>query len=102
MYKGPKKLTEKFSISEYIEGDDIFGSQLLRDIRELETAAYHTIDKYEYRIDLITSAIYGDPKYSQILLFYNGLGISDLKRGIILKYPSLDDIEEMIRNINKK
>jgi hypothetical protein len=101
MYKGPKNIKEKFSISEYIKGNDIFGSQLLVDIDALPVEGYYTISQSEYRIDLITSRIYGDSKYSQILLYYNRLTIDDLKRGTILKYPSLDSIEEMVRNISK-
>lgn len=102
MYKVPRKLKNKYSISEYIEGNDFYNSELLRKIPKLPVSGYYTIPNNEYRIDLLTSAIYGTSDCSQILLYYNGLRIEDLKIGVVLKYPSIDDINEMLMSISRK
>lgn len=100
MYK-PKNVSERYSISEYIEDNDIFNSALVSQIIELEPYKTYIINRYQYRIDLIAADIYGSPKYSQILLLYNGLQLSDLSIGTKLQYPKLSDIQDLIKDISR-
>lgn len=79
----------------FIEGNSIFASELLHKIDKCTDRERYLVTRFEHRADLIAKDIYGDEKYSWLLLYMNRLGVDDIIRGVTLQYilkPQLDAI----------
>lgn len=77
---------------------DYINSGFLHKVRQLEpVGTYIIID--EKRPDLISWDIYNRVDLWWVILIYNGLTIEGLLPGVIVKYPSLTDLEVIIHNL---
>lgn len=78
---------------------DIGNSTLLYRLDRASTKNTYTITKYEGRIDLIAREIYGNEKFSWILLYTNRIGVNDLKRGLVLEYIPFQELQSILNEI---
>ena len=78
---------------------DINNSTLLYMLDEESNRSFWTITKNEKRIDLIAKDIYGDEKYSWILLYINRINVGELTRGTVLEYIPLATLLYIINSI---
>jgi hypothetical protein len=102
MYNKDKTILSKkdIDIESYIEGTDVFNSKALYLIPKLPVSGRYTIDLTEYRIDLISLDLYKTSSMAQIILIYNGLTVSQLSKGVVLKVPYLADIRNLFKRIS--
>ena len=92
--------SEEFDLKPYLEGADIYNSKIFYMIPKLPSIAIYRVDMNEYRIDLISLDIFGTDSLAEVLLIYNGMTIDQLKSGVELKVPRIDDLRNLFRNIN--
>jgi hypothetical protein len=87
--------------SEY--GYDILTSYFIKQIDNLEPFGTYEVVNEEYKPWLVSYRIYGDVQYWWILMMYNKI-IShyDVKIGIEINYPSIEDIEDVYFNLKSK
>lgn len=52
-----------------------------------------------YRPDLVSWREFGTTKLWWLILAYNGLSVSDLKRGVKLSIPSMGDLESLLYDL---
>lgn len=100
--KTSSKLANRINIiSRYFDGTDVTNSVLFKELPNLE--AHGEIEVTSCRFDLLASQkeIYGDPMYGWVLQIYNGLTEDDLKLGMKIPYPSLDDVKELIMSLDE-
>ena len=90
----------ELSLERYIEKGDIFNSKFLYMLPKLPSSGEYTIDLTEFRIDLISLDLYDSTDMSEILLFYNGLTISELSKGTIINVPYLGDVRNLLKRIS--
>ncbi len=75
---------------------DILNSYFIKEVRKLPLFGEYVIQNEEMRPDLISYRIYGNTQYWWILLIYNKLtNHEELVNGVVLKYPSLEDLEDL-------
>nr|DAX54267.1 MAG TPA: baseplate wedge protein [Bacteriophage sp.] len=105
MYKRSKSILvgTNVGIDRYVEDidgiPDLSNSTLLYMLDNETEREPYKIAKYENRIDLISEDIYGDSKYSWILMYINRIGIGDLTLGrTIYKIPQ-DNLTSIFRMI---
>jgi hypothetical protein len=105
MYKRSKSILvgNSVDIGRYVENidgiPDLSNSTLLYMLDNETEREPYKITKYENRIDLISEDIYGDSKYSWILMYINRIGIGDLTLGkVIYKIPQ-DNLTSIFRMI---
>lgn len=83
----------------FIENFDYANSELLYKIDKVTDYAEYVITKNEHRIDLIAIEIYGNEKYSWLLMYINRLSIDQLTRRTVLKYIPISELTEIINSI---
>lgn len=87
------------SPEKFVEGYDQWNSELMYLLdNETDTREY-LITKYEKRIDLISKDIYGEEKYSWILLHLNRVSVDELVREKYIKYIPKDTLDNIINNL---
>lgn len=95
--------SDDVDIIRYVENinsiPDLANSTLLSRLDDCDELKDYEITKYEGRIDLISEDIYGDHKYSWILLYINRVGVGDLVRGRILKYIPIKYLKGIFDNV---
>jgi len=75
---------------------DVLSTVIFDKLLKLNPHGYHFVQGEEYKPDLVSFKIYGDTQYWWILLHYNGLvSYIDLREGMRLKYPSINDLESL-------
>lgn len=95
---------DRFDLAKFLDftDDGIFdplNSYLLYQIPLLPSIGTYTIRKEENRPDLLSYTLYGDTQYWWIILWYNSLyKPEDLKVGVKINYPSLNNIEQLYMN----
>lgn len=105
MYKRIKTYISSSEVSpdRFIESindiPDYANSTLLYKLDEEDTRSEYIITKYERRIDLIANEIYGNEKYSWILMYLNRVTINELVRGKVLEYIPMTTLENILRSI---
>lgn len=105
MYKRVKTYISSSEVSpdRFIESindiPDYANSTLLYKLDEEDTRSEYTITKYERRIDLIANEIYGNEKYSWILMYLNRVTVNELVRGKVLEYIPMTTLENILRSI---
>lgn len=104
------KRTESYALSSdlnplrYIENTELAGLDLANSTllymldKETEYLEY-TITRYERRIDLISIDIYGSSDYSWIVMYTNRIKISELVRGVKLKYIPINRLQVILSSI---
>lgn len=104
MYRGKRKILGNlaYEMENFIEGYDIFNSELLYKLKTLGVKDQYQITKFEYRIDLICEDIYGSGDLMDELLLYNQVGINELTRGTVLNYFDEFEFLELVRSINAR
>lgn len=88
------KLTEKCDVAMF----NLNNSKFLHELHRLKDLRSYTILSEVGRPDLLSEALYGQGNYQYwwIIMSLNGLCFpDDLKNGLIIKYPSLDQIENV-------
>ena len=97
-------LTDRFDLAKFLDftDDGVFdplNSYLLYEIPRLSAIGSYTIRKEEKRPDLLSYNIYSDTQYWWILMWYNSLySVDDLKVGLKISYPGINDIEQLYLN----
>ena len=101
MYKRTSNLIKSNNVSPeiFIEGNDYANSELLWKLDQFNDYKTFTITKHEYRIDLISEEIYGDEKYSWILMYINRVSIQELVRHKVLNYIPIDKLDNIIATV---
>ena len=85
------------------EGYDIVTSYFVKQVPLLPEGGRYVIIGEEGRPDLLSWNIYGDVQYWWILMIYNGiLDLCSLPSGLVIKYPSLNSIEELFLQLRSK
>ena len=96
--------TDKYDLAKFMEfGEDCvfdcLNSYMLYQIPKLPAVGYYTIRREVNRPDLLSYNLYGDTQYWWIILWYNNMvKPQDLKAGIVIKYPSLSNVEQLYMN----
>ena len=83
----------------FIEGDDIFSSGLLHKVDKCSDRETYLVTRYEHRIELISKEIYGDEKYSWLLLYMNRMSVEDVVRGAVIKYILKAQLDAIIDSL---
>lgn len=90
---------ERFDLSRFLEFSDNYDpltSSFLRNVKTLTSRGYYVVQTEEYRPELISYKIYENTQYWWILLIYNDLPLlSDMVPGLVLNFPSLEDVEDL-------
>lgn len=97
-----RRTTKKFDISKFLEFStdtetyDVTYSMFEVLVSQLPSAGTTPIsESEEYRPESVSFRLYEDDQYWWILLWYNDLmNSSDLRNGMVIRYPGLKDIEE--------
>lgn len=107
-----EKYQERYDLAKFISPVkrrfayfDIVDSEFLSSIRKLKKFNTYTITSEEGRPDLLSERIYGlgEIQFWWILMILNELRLpKDLKRGMIIKYPSRDDLEGIYLSLGNK
>lgn len=92
--------SDTIEIDAFIERGDIFNSKFLYILKYLPSQGDYLVNLNRYRIDLISDDIYGDSSFSELILLYNGVTISQLEPGLILKSPKLSDVNNLISKLS--
>lgn len=88
---------------EFSDNYDALTSYFATHVPALPTSGYHEIQDAEGRADLVSFRIYADTQYWWILLLYNNkTEYDDFKVGEKVKYPSVDDIEDLFFSLRAK
>lgn len=94
-----KENSERFSPSKFFAFTDNYDpltSYFANNIRKLAQSGYMRVEGDEGRPDNTSYKIYGDVQYWWILLLYNGkLEFDTFMNGEVVKFPSVDDVEDM-------
>lgn len=99
MYKRESKIiTTAGIISPYIDGIDVYNSELLYLLTDpsLERVTYE-ITVHEFRPDLIAEEFYGSANYLPYVLLSTGLSLPQFKKGVVLSLIK----KEIIISLNK-
>ena len=102
MYSPERKITGSnlYNLRNYIEGDDIYNSKFLYLFQGLPSKGVYEINRFEYRIDLISQDTYGSIEYSDLILFYNNVSTDDLTMGKFLAKFDLADLDRLILTLD--
>lgn len=98
---------ERFTLGKFMEfltdSYEPLNSHVLNEIKELPAQGFVTYTGAPYRPDLAAEQIYSDNQYWWLVLVYNGLSSADdLLENMSLKYPSLEDIEDLYFSLQLK
>ena len=99
MYKKANKIISDIgNLTNYIDGNDIYNSQVVQEIQnpELPREDYE-ITVYQYRPDLIAKEFYGSAEYSGFVLLQSGMVLSNLTKGTILRLIKRSDLDKLLR-----
>lgn len=96
-----KTVSKVYDITRYFEGVDLSNSALLSELPKL--TADNEVEIFTDRYDLLAKKVYGDARYSWILLMYSGISEKNLKDylGDRLLYPSLSSVMNLIINLDE-
>lgn len=101
MYTKSNKISSnRYDLSNYIEGFDVYNSELINLIvnTDVEKDSY-IINTYEYRPDLIAEDYYGSSSYLGLLFLMCGISFENYKKGTVLRLIKPGDLDNIISNI---
>ncbi|AUR83148.1 hypothetical protein NVP1031O_166 [Vibrio phage 1.031.O._10N.261.46.F8] len=82
---------------------DALSSTIIDQLLEIEPRDSYTVTTDEFRPDLIAYTLFGSTMYWQVIMMYNGIiAVEDLKAGTILRYPSLQSLENLLLSNRSK
>lgn len=102
MYKSgtTRKVSSFNEISQYIEGNDVYNSKLLRALSDPSIIKVsYMITRYEYRPDLIAKDIYGNTEYCGLLMAQLRISLSGYSKGNVLRVISKDTLDRIIMDL---
>lgn len=105
MYTRSKEFTKSNAtdLTRFVEtigiSSDYANSTLMKYLDESEDLEQYTITKYEGRVDLISEDIYGDTKYSWILMYINRMNIDEFIRGKVINYIPIAYLEDIFDKV---
>jgi hypothetical protein len=89
------------SLSDFIEnGNDVYNSKLIKYVVRLPVISQYQVNRFEYRIDLISKELFNDDYTGDLLLIYNNISASDLKLGKVLNVFDLTQLTRLIHILN--
>jgi hypothetical protein len=88
-----------FSPSIFIENNDYANSELLTKLDLFTEYEKFTITKNEHLLDLISEEIYGDKKYSWIIMYINRISLDELVRHRTLNVIPIDKLKIIIGTV---
>ena len=99
-YRGSRLNIERFI--EYNEsGADFVNSEIVERVRKLQLSGEYVVTAEAGRLDLISFRIYGTVSLWWIIALYNRIvDFSEVSSGVRIKYPSIADINNLIRLIS--
>ena len=107
----------RYSRRKFMEGFpggayDVFNSYFINRLRGLPVVGEYRLGASgvggesdlvgEYRPDAVSERLYGDTQYWWLLLEYNGVGVGDLKFGVVLRYFALEDLETVYHTLAQR
>lgn len=97
---------ERVDMSRFMESTDGFDpltSTFLKELKSLKVARKYIVQNEAARPDLVSFRVYSTTQYWWVLLFYNGLTLTDdLVGGTVINCPRLDDIEDLIFSLRAR
>jgi len=82
---------------------DVINSYFIAQVKQLNVGGKRLVQGEDGRPDLLSYRIYGKTQYWWILMFYNDyLTPEDIVTGNLVKYPSLNDLEDLYFTLNAK
>lgn len=82
---------------------DILTSFFPYKLSNLKVQGEYLVQSDEKKPDLISHRIYGDTQYWWILMLYNSVfDPQDVVTGLVLKYPSINDIEKLYLSLKSE
>lgn len=101
MYKKSGRIiSNKFSLSNYIDGADVYNSELLLKLHNPNLRRdYYEISVYEYRPDLIAKDFYGSDTYTGLVIIQNGFGLENYTKGTVIELIYKTDIDKLIQSL---
>ena len=100
MFKRTKQIIKSNDVSPeiFIEGNDYVNSELLTKIDQVDEYKTFIITKNEHRPDLIAEEIYGDEKYSWLIMYINRVSLDDLVRHKVLNVIPLSKLTDIVQS----
>lgn len=101
MYKRDleNKELDELAPNKFIKNNDYVNSELLYKLDQFDECKPFIITKNEHRIDLISKEIYGDDRYSWILMYINRVSLKDLVRHKVIYFIPIDKLNEIIDSV---
>jgi len=91
--------SERYDLAKFLEYSDNFDpltSSFLKSLKDLKYVGTYVVQGEELRPELLSYRIFGNVQYWWILMAYNAINShEDVVTGLVLKYPSLEDIENL-------
>lgn len=93
----------RYNMSKFLDKNtDLITSYFLKDIKNLKTVGSYVVNE-EHRPDLISYKLYKKTDFWWILLIYNNFTkITDIKSGITIYYPSIENLEDLYFSLKSK
>lgn len=100
-----KNFKDRFDFQKFVNMTedvyDILESYFALKVKALPEYGRTTIQGEESRPDLLSYRLYGTVSLWYILLLYNGcISMDDFTEGMPIKYPRLEDVEELYFTLN--
>ncbi len=91
---------DRYDMSKLIQWNegcyDILDSYFWDMLKTVELSGRYVIQGEEHRPDLLAYNVYGDVQYWWILMLFNNLSCNEqLKTGMVIEYPSLQEVEKL-------
>lgn len=101
MYKNTDSInkTENKDFTGYVDGTDIFNSELLHRVNEITNFTKYRITRYAGRADLIAKEIYNANGYMWVILFVNRMRSEELTEGTVINFIPRNIIDSLINNL---
>lgn len=98
---------ERYEISKFLKSTeniyDVLDSYFVSRLLKLPIHGFYNVQGEEKKPELLAYRIYGSVQYWWLLMLYNGiLDNEELVSGNNIKYPSLDDIENIYFELMSK
>ena len=97
---------ERFDMARFMAYTDNFDpltSRFLHDLSGLAHSGEYIVQNEEGRPEILSYKIYGNTQYWWILLYYNGItAVEDLTTNMVIKYPSIGDLENLYFSMKAK
>ena len=93
-------ISNKNDLSNYIEGVDVYNSELLLKLQDprLNRDVYE-VTVYQFRPDLIAKDYYGSESYMGLVIVQNGMGLEKYTKGTFLSLIKKTDLDNIINGM---